>query len=63
MSQSKKSSSNFVSSDQPISGAELTPIRVVERELVSPDGEKITVEVPVYPPFRLSNRSEKENAA
>jgi hypothetical protein len=35
------------------SGAPLKPIRVVVRELTRPDGKKLRVEVPVYPPFRL----------
>ena len=29
---------------------------VVERELTHPDGTKLKVEVPVYPPFRLAER-------
>lgn len=36
--------------------APLEPIRVVERELTRPDGTKLRVEVPVYPPFRLPDR-------
>lgn len=34
----------------------LEPIGVVERELTRPDGTKVRVEVPVYPPFRLKER-------
>jgi len=29
---------------------------VVERELTHPNGTKLKVEVPVYPPFRLAER-------
>jgi hypothetical protein len=29
------------------------PIGSVRRELVRPDGTKIVVDVPIYPPFRL----------
>lgn len=36
--------------------APLEPIRVVERELTRPDGTKLRVKVPVYPPFRLPDR-------
>jgi hypothetical protein len=39
-----------------IRGAPLEPIRFVERELTSPDGTKLRVNVPVYPPFRLEER-------
>jgi len=39
-----------------IEGAPLEPIAVVERELTHPDGTKLKVEVPVYPPFRLAER-------
>lgn len=41
---------------QGVEGAPLEPIRVVERELTCPDGTRITVKVPVYPPFRLQDR-------
>ena len=39
-----------------IRGARLEPIRHVERELTCPDGTKLRVKVPVYPPFRLEER-------
>jgi len=39
--------------DLPIRGARLEPIRYVERELTSPSGATVRVQVPVYPPFRL----------
>ena len=39
-----------------IRGAPLEPIRYVERELTRPDGTKLRVKVPVYPPFRLEDR-------
>jgi hypothetical protein len=34
----------------------LEPIRVVERELIHPDGTTLKVQVPVYPPFELKKR-------
>jgi hypothetical protein len=33
----------------------LEPIGTVRRELVRPDGKKVYVDVPVYPPFRLAD--------
>jgi hypothetical protein len=36
---------------------------VVERELTSPDGTKLKVEVPVYPPFRLAESPEPESGS
>jgi hypothetical protein len=33
------------------------PIGSVRRELTRPDGTRVVVEVPVYPPFRLAERS------
>ena len=36
------------------------PIRMVERELTRPDGTKIKVSVPVYPPFQLIPRAPGE---
>jgi hypothetical protein len=39
-----------------IQGAKLEPIRTVERELTRPDGTKVKVRVPVYPPFRLEEK-------
>jgi hypothetical protein len=32
----------------------LEPIGTVRRELIRPDGKKVYVDVPVYPPFRLA---------
>ena len=40
-----------------VRGAPLEPIRVVERELTRPDGTKLKVQVPVYPPFQLTSAS------
>ena len=40
-----------------VEGAKLDPIRVVQRKLTRPDGSTVVVEVPVYPPFRLADRS------
>jgi uncharacterized protein (DUF58 family) len=39
-----------------VPGARLEPVRYVERELTRPDGSKLRVKVPVYPPFRLEER-------
>jgi len=55
-----KGTTNFENADGPIRGAELEPLRVVRRELVSPTGSVVVVDVPVYPPFRL--QSERERA-
>ncbi len=46
--------------DLGIRGAPLQPIGVVERELTRPDGSKLVVKVPVYPPFKLENRPERQ---
>jgi len=46
-----------------IRGAPLKPLRFVERELTRPDGTKLRVKVPVYPPFRLEERPAKPAAA
>ena len=45
--------------DRGIRSAPLEPIRVVVRELTRPDGKKMKVEVPVYPPFRLEEGSDR----
>ena len=45
--------------DRGIRSAPLKPIRVVVRELTRPDGKKLRVEVPVYPPFQLEEREER----
>ncbi len=45
--------------DLGIRGAPLEPIGVVERELTRPDGTKLIVKVPVYPPFELKERPER----
>jgi hypothetical protein len=45
--------------DRGIRSAPLQPIRVVVRELTRPDGKKMKVEVPVYPPFRLEEVGER----
>ena len=56
MAKRSKQGGTFESNDGPIESAQLTPVRVVKRELVSPDGSTVTVDVPVYPPFRLKSR-------
>lgn len=45
-----------------VEGARLRPMRKVRRELVSPKGERVVVEVPVYPPFRLKSDAERGDA-
>ena len=52
-----KSTAEFESAG--IRGAPLEPVRYVERELTRPDGSKLRVKVPVYPPFRLEERPAK----
>jgi len=46
-----------------VRGAVLEPIRVVKREIALPDGTTTTVDVPVYPPFRLEERPPPKPAA
>jgi hypothetical protein len=45
-----------------VQGAPLKPLRFVERELTRPDGTTLRVKVPVYPPFRLEDRSAPPSA-
>jgi hypothetical protein len=52
----KDTTATDAEADVTTSGEELKPIRVVERELTRPDGTKVRVEVPVYPPFQLRER-------
>jgi len=49
--------------DRGIRSAPLKPIRVVVRELTRPDGKKLKVEVPVYPPFRLEDPEDRSARA
>lgn len=66
MAKRSKNGGTFESKDGPVEGAQLTPLRIVKREIVTPDGTKITVDVPVYPPFRLKGRggkADEESAA
>lgn len=35
------------------------PIGTVRRTLVRPDGKEVSVDVPVYPPFRLEGEPQK----
>jgi hypothetical protein len=39
-----------------IESEHLDPVRVIERELIRPDGTTLMVRVPVYPPFQLKKR-------
>jgi hypothetical protein len=48
---------NDVEEDQGIQESPPEPIRTVERELTRPDGTTVTVQVPVYPPFKLEGRT------
>ena len=52
----KKGDALAVSRLAGIQGAKLEPIRTVERELTRPDGTRVKVRVPVYPPFRLDEQ-------
>lgn len=47
--------------DRGVEGAALEPVGKVQRKLVSPAGEVVVVEVPVYPPFRLKTEAERES--
>jgi hypothetical protein len=58
-STAKKQNEPEVEVDRGIRSAPLEPIRVVVRELTRPDGKKMKVEVPVYPPFRLEESSDR----
>ena len=55
-----KAATNFETSNTVIQGAALEPMRVVRRELVSPSGSVVVVDVPVYPPFRLETERERK---
>jgi len=50
-------SNNFEPGPNQIECEVLEPIRTVVRELTSPDGTVLRVPVPVYPPFRLRDKS------
>lgn len=55
-----RKAANLETANAPIRGATLHPLRVVRRELVSPSGSVVEVDVPVYPPFRLETPEERE---
>lgn len=68
MRKSKGVSNSFEANPNEIECEALEPIRVVVRQLERPDGTRVEVEVPVYPPFRLKEPKaratrRKENAA
>jgi hypothetical protein len=44
-----------------IEGERLKPIRKVMRELERPDGTILRIRVPVYPPFKLKDRSKAKS--
>ena len=46
-------SKDYQDSPGEVRGVDLEPIRHVNRELTRPDGSKLVVKVPVYPPFKL----------
>ena len=46
-----------------VEAAKLEPIRFVTRELTRPDGTKLSVKVPVYPPFELARSKGEEKKA
>jgi bifunctional pyridoxal-dependent enzyme with beta-cystathionase and maltose regulon repressor activities len=48
---------NFEPNPDEIESEPLEPISTVVRELTSPDGTILRVEVPVYPPFRLKEKA------
>ena len=47
---------------EPIESEPLEPLRVIERELIHPDGTTLKVQVPVYPPFKLKKRPSTKTA-
>ena len=46
--------------DSAVESAKLEPIRFVTRQLTRPDGTKLNVKVPVYPPFQLAAAQKAE---
>ena len=55
--QSKSTAKKMEAPAREIECETLKPIRKVVRELKRPDGTTLRVEVPVYPPFRLKDKS------
>jgi len=53
MAQQRKGAPAPEPASNPVERAPVEPIGSVRRELVRPDGTKVVVDVPVYPPFRL----------
>ena len=47
---------NFEPNSRAIESEDLEPVTKIVRELTSPDGTVLQVEVPVYPPFRLKEK-------
>jgi hypothetical protein len=56
MDRSVNGSNHFEANSHDIESEALKPISKVVRELTSPDGTVLRVEVPVYPPFRLKGK-------
>ena len=54
---SQSGANNFEPNSRVIESETLEPITKVVRELTSPDGTILRVEVPVYPPFRLKGKT------
>ena len=55
--QSKEQAKSFEAGTKKIESEPLEPIGTIVRELKRPDGTTLSVEVPVYPPFKLKERS------
>jgi len=53
---SKRADGKQASPSSNIQSEPLDPVRVIERELIRPDGTTMKVRVPVYPPFQLKQR-------
>jgi hypothetical protein len=53
---SKRADGKQASPISNIQSERLDPVRVIERELIRPDGTTMKVRVPVYPPFQLKQR-------
>ena len=60
--QGKSAANNMEAPAQEIECEPLEPIHKVVRELKRPDGTTLRVEVPVYPPFRLKDKSKANSS-
>lgn len=57
----KGTARNLDAQPMQIEGERLKPIRKVMRELERPDGTILRIKVPVYPPFKLKDRSKDKD--